>query len=131
MKWTLLLACASILVLTYVSTSDAAIDGRHRLTIHGASGFEPQDAPGKAAYDENCKKCHGVVGRPPKTMKEKYPKLATFDAEFLTKYSEGEIVEVLLKGGKTEDMKSFKGKLSADEIRDVAKYVRELAAKVH
>ena len=130
MKWTPMLVCASVFALATVSTSEASVGVTHRLTVHGA-GFVLQDAPGKAAYDENCKKCHGVVGRPPKTMKEKYPKIATFDAEFLAKYSEAEIVDVLNKGGKSEDMKSFKTKLTAEELKEVAKYVRELAAKVH
>ena len=131
MKWTPIVVSAGILALASVSNSDAAIGATYRLSVHGAAGVGRQDAPGKAPYDENCKKCHGVVGRPPKTMKEKYPKIATFDAEFLAKYSEAEIVDVLIKGGKSEDMKSFKTKLSAEEIKAVAKYVRELAAKVH
>lgn len=82
----------------------------------------------KAVYDENCKKCHGVIGNPPKTMKEKFPKIATFDAAFLAKHSEDSIVTILTKG-KGEDMKSFKGKLTPAEMLAVAKYVRELAAK--
>ena len=79
-------------------------------------------------YSANCKKCHGVLGLPPKAMKEKFPKIATFDGVFLAKHSEDSIVTVLTRG-KNEDMVSFKDKLSAAEMREVAKYVRELAAK--
>lgn len=84
----------------------------------------------KALYQENCRKCHGVLGTPPKTMKAKFPKIATFDAEFIAKHSVDSMVKVLTKG-KNDDMKSFKDKLSADEIKAVAEYVNELASKSH
>jgi mono/diheme cytochrome c family protein len=87
-----------------------------------------QAPDGKALYTDNCKKCHGVLGAPPQTMKKKYPKIASFDAEFLAKISEDSIVTVLTKG-KGEDMDSVKDKMSAAEMRAVAKYVRELAAR--
>ena len=53
-----------------------------------------------------------------------------FDAKFLAEHSEDSIKTVLVKG-KSEDMKSFKTKLTGDEIDAVAKYVRELAQKHH
>jgi len=84
----------------------------------------------KTLYEDNCRKCHGVRGTPPKTMKEKFPKIATFDNEFITKHSADSIVKVLTKG-KNEDMKSFKDKLSPDQMMEVAKYVRELGSKAH
>lgn len=93
--------------------------------LHTASGQAPD---GKALYTENCRKCHGVIGTPPKTMKAKYPKIATFDAEFIAKHSEDSIVKVLTHG-KGEDMKSFKDKLSPDDMKAVAKYVHEIAMK--
>ena len=89
-----------------------------------------QGPDGKALYDEHCKKCHGVVGRPPKTMKEKYPKIYTFDAEFIAKRSDDSVVKILTKG-KNEDMVSFKDKLKSDEMMAIAKYVRELGSKSH
>ena len=92
---------------------------------HGAAAQAP-DA--KEIYSENCKKCHGVLGTPPQTMKKKFEKIATFDAKFLETHSEDSIVVVLTKG-KGEDMESFKAKMSPAEMRAVAKYVRELAAK--
>jgi mono/diheme cytochrome c family protein len=63
-------------------------------------------------------------------MKEKFPKIATFDAEFIAKRSDDSVVKVLIKGvGKAEDMKSFKDKMSPEEMSAVAKYVHELAVK--
>jgi mono/diheme cytochrome c family protein len=82
----------------------------------------------KELYSANCKKCHGVLGTPPKAMKEKFPKIATFDGAFLAKHSEDSIVTILTRG-KNEDMKSFKDKLSPDQMHAVAQYVRELAAR--
>ena len=89
-----------------------------------------QGADGKALYDEHCKKCHGVVGRPPKTMQTKYPKIYTFDAAFIAARSDDSVVKVLTKG-KNEDMVSFKDKLKSDEMMAIAKYVRELGSKSH
>jgi mono/diheme cytochrome c family protein len=83
-------------------------------------------AQGKVPYQENCRKCHGVIGVPPKTMKAKYPKIATFDAEFMTKHSADSIVTVLTNG-KNDDMKSFKDKLSHSEMVAVAAYIRSFA----
>jgi len=84
----------------------------------------------KTLYQENCRKCHGVLGTPPKTMKAKFPKIATFDAEFIAKHSVDSITKILTKG-KNDDMKSFKDKMSPDEIKAVAQYVSELASKPH
>lgn len=99
------------------------------LAASGAlSTASAQGPDGKALYDEHCKKCHGVLGTPPKTMKTKYPKIATFDAAFIAKRTDDSVVKVLTKG-KGEDMKSFKDQMSAPEMAAVAKYVRELAAK--
>jgi mono/diheme cytochrome c family protein len=92
-----------------------------------ASAAQAQD--GKTLYEANCKKCHGVLGTPPKAIQKKMDKIPTFNAEFLTKVSEDSIVKVLTKGGNSEDMKSFKGKLTTEQMTAVAKYARELAAK--
>ena len=87
-----------------------------------------QDSEGKTLYDDNCKKCHGVRGTPPKAMKTKFEKIATFDAAFIEKHSVDSIAKVLAKG-KNEDMKSFKDKLTPAQMATVAQYVTELATK--
>lgn len=93
-----------------------------------ASRLPAQTSTPKELYDRSCKKCHGVLGTPPKAMKEKFPKIATFDAAFAGKHSQDSIVTILTKG-KNEDMKSFKGKLTPEEMVIVAKYVQELATR--
>jgi mono/diheme cytochrome c family protein len=95
----------------------------------GASRLAAQaEGDVKTLYEDNCRKCHGVRGVPPKTMKEKFPKIATFDSAFIAQHSADSIVKVLTKG-KNEDMKSFKDKMSSDQMMDIAKYVRELGSK--
>ncbi len=78
---------------------------------------------GKTLYEENCRKCHGVRGIAPKTMKAKYPKIATFDAEFFAKRTDDSVVTVLTNG-KNENMKSFKSKMSRAQMYEVAAYIR-------
>jgi mono/diheme cytochrome c family protein len=95
----------------------------------GAGATTPQqEHPGKAAYEENCRKCHGVRGIPPKTMKAKYSKIATFDEPFFEKRSDDSVVTVLMKG-KNEDMKSFKEKMTREQMVAVAAYIRTLGTK--
>ena len=87
-----------------------------------------QDLAGKTPYEENCRKCHGVRGIPPKAMKAKFPKIAMFDAAFFAKRSDDSVVTVLTKG-KNEDMKSFKDKLSHSQMVAVAAYIRSFGQK--
>lgn len=96
--------------------------------VGSAAAQAPTQFDAKTFYQENCKKCHGVLGTPPKTMKEKFPKIVTFDAEFIAKRSVDSIATILTKG-KGEDMKSFAAKLKPDERAAVAKYVHDLAEK--
>lgn len=113
----------SVMAAMAVVAMGAAYTGRF------ASAAAPrQDPPGKASYEEFCRKCHGVRGVPPKTMKAKYPKIATFDSEFVAKRTDDSVVTVLAKG-KSDDMKSFKGKLTPEQMVAVAAYVRTLGTK--
>ncbi len=91
-----------------------------------ASKLLAQAPDAKTLYEENCRKCHGVRGTPPKTMKEKFPKIVSFDAAFVTQHSADSIVKILTKG-KNADMVSFKDKLNKDQMLEVANYVRDLS----
>ena len=123
-----------VILLVAAAIGGAATGDMHARPLSPAESlsavhrFAPQDIDAKALFGENCKKCHGVIGNPPANMKKKYDKIAVFDAKFLDKHSEDSIVKVLTKG-KSEDMKSFSDAMSPAELRAVAKYVRELAAK--
>lgn len=94
-----------------------------------ASVAAAQTPNGQELYQLNCKKCHGVLGVPPKAIQKKMEKVVTFDSTFAVKFSEDSIIRILVKGGKSEDMKSFKDKLSHEEMVAVAKYVRQLATR--
>ena len=96
------------------------------VTVRSALAQAP-DA--QAVYKENCKSCHGINGVPPERERTKHKKLrALGDSGFVTNLSQDSIVKILTKGI-DKDMKSFSDKLSADEIRAVAGYIKELAEK--
>lgn len=95
------------------------------LCICVAPALAAQEPDGQALYREHCKECHGAAGRPPKTAVAKYKDVKTFDAAFFTGRSDDSIVAVLKRGVKDgKEMKSFKEKLSADEMVAVTKYIR-------
>jgi mono/diheme cytochrome c family protein len=120
-----MIARPTILLLLAASTTLTAM-ARHSAPLTART----QGPDGKALYEENCRKCHGVRGVPPKAIKEKFPKVQTFTEEFLAKVSDDSLVKVMVTGvGKAEDMKSFKDKLNPQEMAAVAKYVREIGAK--
>lgn len=83
---------------------------------------------GKPLYDEQCRKCHGVIGVPPKVIKAKFPKILAFDAEFIRKTTDDSIVTILMQG-KGDDMKSFKDKLSHAQMSALAAYIRTLGQR--
>ena len=91
-----------------------------------ATTSDVADSLGKPAYQENCRKCHGVRGVAPKTIQAKYPKIPAFDAAFDTRVSADSIVTVLVRGV-NDDMKSFKDKLTHEQMVALAAYVRQLA----
>jgi mono/diheme cytochrome c family protein len=101
------------------------------MTTVAAASYQPVQTPdGKGLYNENCRKCHGVIGNAPKAMKAKFPKIPTFDAAFVAAHSQDSIVKILTHG-KNEDMKSFKSQLKPDEMKAVADYVHELGSRSH
>ncbi len=104
------------------ATSGAATPGA---PLAGAAP-RGQDAPGKALYLEYCKLCHGVAGVPSKLMVRRFTSIPDLtDPTFLAQRSDDSIV-VVLQRGVGRDMKSFTDKLSTDEMRTVAAYVRSL-----
>jgi len=83
-------------------------------------------AQGKEAYDANCKKCHGATGTPAAAMAKRYTKLEAFDAAFFAKRTDDSLMAVLMNGtGK--DMKSYKDRLTKDEMIAVSAYIKTFA----
>jgi mono/diheme cytochrome c family protein len=113
----------------FVVLAAAAIGCAYSSGFAGAAQLDRQQEPaGKAPYEANCRKCHGVRGVPPKTMKAKFPKIATFDADFFSKRTDDSVVTVLTKG-KGDDMKSFKDKMTHEQMVAVAAYIRDFVPK--
>ncbi|MHB0947567.1 MAG: c-type cytochrome [Gemmatimonadaceae bacterium] len=83
-----------------------------------------QAAPGKPLYLKNCRSCHGRSGQPTKQALRETPKIPTMDAAFLAKRSTDSLLAVL-QNGAGKDMKSFRSKLSRDEMQAIVAYLRE------
>ena len=106
----------------------AAAHGAHRADAGRVPGLQEPD--GKALYLKNCRKCHGVKGVPSAEARRKYKDIESLaDPAFLSKVSDDSMVTVLTNGV-NKDMKSFKEKLTPDEMVAVAKFVRTLEAPV-
>lgn len=89
-----------------------------------ASTAAAQGADGKALYEQHCKKCHGVTGKPSDGIRKMNPKIETLDAAFFAKRSDADLVKGIGEGkGK---MKPFNEKMKPDEMAAVAKYIRTL-----
>ena len=123
----LVIPLALMLVVGHFSAASGSATVRAPLA---ASVAHRQDLPGKALYLEHCKVCHGVEGVPSKLVARRYAKIPDLsDSTFLGKRSDDSIV-VVLQRGVGRDMKSFADKLSPDQMRAVAAYVRTLV-KAH
>ena len=85
-----------------------------------------QAPDGRALFRENCRACHGTAGVPPQRMLSLYKNLRAFDSTFLTTRSEDSLVAVL-QHGVGRDMKPFKDKLTTDQMRAIAMYVKTFA----
>jgi mono/diheme cytochrome c family protein len=92
--------------------------------VLGVGRVTAQAADGQSIYRDECRTCHGAAGKPTQRAVSQYKNMPTFDATFFAKRSQDSIVAVLNHGA-GKDMKSFKDKLSAQEIAAVAKYVKE------
>lgn len=89
-----------------------------------AASLAAQAPDGQAIYRDECRTCHGAVGKPTQRAVTMYKGMPTFDSTFFSKRSQDSIVAVLNHGA-GKDMRSFKDKLSAQEIAAVAKYIKE------
>lgn len=88
-----------------------------------------QAPDGQALYREHCRTCHGVTGKPTDRARHEYKRVPTFaDPAFFAHRSQDSVVAVLTNGASSsKDMKSFKDKLTHDEMVAVAHYIRTFA----
>lgn len=94
------------------------------VSVFGVCRLAAQAPDGKSIYGDECRTCHGAAGKPTQRAVSQYKNMPTFDAAFFTNRSQDSIVAVL-NHGLGKDMKSFKSKLSPEEIAAVAKYVKD------
>jgi mono/diheme cytochrome c family protein len=94
------------------------------VSVLGVGRLTAQAADGQSIYKDECRTCHGAAGKPTQRAVSQYKNMPTFDAAFFANRSQDSIVTVL-NHGLGKDMKSFKSKLSVEEIAAVAKYVKE------
>jgi mono/diheme cytochrome c family protein len=94
------------------------------VSLLGVGRLTAQAADGQSIYRDECRTCHGATGKPTQRAASQYKNMPTFDAAFFANRSQDSIVAVL-NHGLGKDMKSFKGKLSPEEVVAVAKYVKE------
>lgn len=81
---------------------------------------------GKAIYLKKCKSCHGVTGTADTKIGKANDMQSFKTAGWKSKWTQTKI-EAIVKNGKSgTKMKSFKSKLSADEIEAVSAYTRSL-----
>ena len=99
------------------------------LSARPVAAQQDQNHDGHALYDKECKSCHGATGTPPARARNKYKKIKVIGEEgFVSGLSEDSIVTILKKGI-DKDMKSFSSKLSEDQMKAVAGYVKQLGDK--
>lgn len=84
---------------------------------------QPQEPDGAAVYQKQCRKCHGATGTPSARMAEMYPTMKPLTE--LAGTSADSIVTLLVNG--TETMKTYKDKLTPEELQAVAEYTLALS----
>ncbi|MNS39732.1 Cytochrome c6 [compost metagenome] len=96
---------------THATAPATSTGGHSGATSAGTGGA----ADGAAVFEANCKMCHGANGA-------QIPNVALFEKAFIEKR---DVVAIVTngKGG----MPAFKGRLSDDEIKSVADYVKSSA----
>ncbi|MBA3854031.1 MAG: hypothetical protein C0503_06420 [Gemmatimonas sp.] len=119
-----------LLSVLSVSTLAGAAKPDRRAPIGSAllpAAVQSPDTLGRTLYRTNCRACHGVLGAPTRLSLSKYRRIPNLtDPAFWAGRSADSVVAVLRRGV-GEDMESFAGKLTPDEMRAVAVYARSLA----
>jgi cytochrome c oxidase cbb3-type subunit 3 len=90
----------------------------------GATGAAAQAPDGAALFRRHCRACHGAEGVPPAGMAAAFPSLTSLAEPAVTGRAEDSLVQLLQDG--RGSMKSFREKLSDEEMRAVARFVKAL-----
>ncbi|MCA1615248.1 MAG: cytochrome c [Acidobacteria bacterium] len=120
-------ACA-----TNTNTNTATGPGRTvTVNTNNANAAPPAATPdelaaARATYNTTCAKCHkengeGGVAELDEGEKLKVP---SFKEEHSVKHTEADFVRKITNGDKDEGMPAFKGRLTPEQINDLARFVR-------
>lgn len=90
------------------------------------SAAAAQTPDGAALYREYCRTCHGVAGVPPQRMLTLYAGLRALDSTFLAARTSDSLVAAM-QNGVGRDMKTFKEKMTTEQMRAVAQYILDFA----
>ncbi|HTD22999.1 MAG TPA: c-type cytochrome [Terriglobales bacterium] len=82
--------------------------------------------PGQKIFEENCMRCHAADGSSNTFIGHKW-KIPDLRSDAVQKLSPEQRIEIITEG--KDRMPAHKNKLTADEIRQVESYVRELGKK--
>ena len=96
----------------------------------GASRAAAQGPDGAALYQQNCGACHGPKGVPAKGMLSVYPTLKAFSDPEWAKLSPDSI-GAIIHNGTGKNMKGFGTRLSADQVKAIAGFVKTLSGAAH
>ena len=96
------------------------------LAAPNAAAQAPTPPDGAALYRQYCRSCHGARGKPSQQMSGVYPSLVTLSDSVVQAKLTVEGVAALLTDGNGKEMKPFADKMSKDEIRAVAEFVKTL-----
>jgi cytochrome c6 len=112
----LFVLCMSMLVLAQQPSSKEPAQAKQGKAV----------PPGQKIFEENCMRCHAVDGSSNTFIGHRW-KIPDLRSDAVQKLSPEQRIEIITEG--KERMPAQKNKLTADEIRRVESYVRELGKK--
>jgi cbb3-type cytochrome c oxidase subunit III len=138
-------ALVTVLVTAALPVALAAYGIQHQHPAEGGAHQHPEAAKmknpvpvnaesiaaGQKVYAKNCASCHGEGGKGDGKMgaELKPPPSNLTDAEWKHGTSDGEIFVVIRDGVQKTPMKSFKSKLTTDQIWQVVNFVHSIGPK--
>jgi cbb3-type cytochrome c oxidase subunit III len=95
----------------------------------GLSSTARAEDAGQKPYEAKCASCHGKDGKGDTEMGKKRKVKDLTDAKVQAEVTDADVIKQITDGNPEKKMPAFKEKLSADEIKAVAAYVRTFKSK--
>jgi cbb3-type cytochrome c oxidase subunit III len=97
------------------------------LSVAASAGAAPK-VDGKSLFSAKCAVCHGADGRAQSDYGKQHAIPDFTSKAWSAQHSEKELIATVTDGELEADMPAFGGQLSADQIKAVVGYVRQLPA---